>query len=403
MTDHKMFLGQLLQDNSILYESKISVSDFVSEFNIRVFTAIKAIFLRGDVADLATIHDYDKEIDPYKLSTLTDNIISATWKQTEKRIIDDTNRRKLLSIADMIQNESDVDTAISEIHRQLEEFNDRSEYEITSSRDVSDQAINLIEERYKLGGQLPGIRSGLNDLDDKTLGFEKRRLYVIGARPSQGKTAILLNFLNNSKETAGVISAESSSKELMMRIYAINGRIRQKKIVSGMLTDKDFSKMIDTNSAYTDRDVYFYDEPNMSIDTVIIKAREMKRRFNIKILYVDYLQCLTGDKNLKRHEQVADISRNLKSIARSLDIPVVVAAQLRRTAENERPLLSDFSDSTQIERDADTAIMIHNKKSEGKTYLLIEKNRDGECVDVEVLFNKEFMRFENIKRTMYEN
>jgi len=400
MSDHTYFLGQLLTDNSILYETKIREEDFVCEFDLRVFSAIKAVFKQGDGADIATVAAFDRNIDVYRLANLTSNVLMVNWKQVERRILAQTDRTRLLGIIDIIKGEPDNDVAIHAIHRELEKFGERSEFEITQARDVVKESIDLIEKRYLMKGELPGIKSGITELDNLTLGFEKRKLYVIGARPSQGKTAILLNFLNNSKCKAGFISAESSRYELMTRLYAINGRIRSKRIVSGLLQQTDFVKLTDVASEYSKRDIYLYDEPNMSYDTALMKAREMKRRYNIEILFIDYLQCLSGDPKLKRHEQVAEISRSLKGLARRLDIPVIVSAQLRRDAEGKRPQLSDFSDSTQIERDADTAVMIYNRTDDGqqRTFLLVEKNRDGECKDIEVRFNRDFMAFENISR-----
>ena len=157
-----------------------------------------------------------------------------------------------------------------------------------------------------------------------------------------------------------------------------------------------------TNAAsqlYDSKGIYIYDEPNMSIDTAVMMARQMKRKYDIKILYVDYLQCLSPSRasgKQEYREQVAYASKQMKQLARVLDIPVVSAAQLRRDAEGNRPLLSDFSDSTQIERDADVAIMIHNIYKDGDlqdTWLLVEKNRDGRTGDVHVTFDQAHMRF----------
>lgn len=400
MSDHTYFLGQLLLDNSILYETRVREEDFIGEFELRVFSAIKTLFKQGDGADIATVAAFDRNIDVYRLANLTSNVMTVNWKQVERRILSQTDRTRLLGIIDIIKGEPDNEMVIHAIHRELEKFDERSEFEITQVRDVIKESIDLIEKRYLMKGELPGIKSGITELDNLTLGFEKRKLYVIGARPSQGKTAILLNFLNTSNCKAGFISAESSRYELMTRLYAINGRIRQKRIVSGLLQQADFVKLTDVASEYSRRDIYLYDEPNMSYDTALMKAREMKRRYGIEILFIDYLQCLSGNPKLKRHEQVAEISRSLKGLARRLDIPVIVSAQLRRDAEGKRPQLSDFSDSTQIERDADTAVMIYNRTDDGqqRTFLLVEKNRDGECKDIEVRFNRDFMAFENLSR-----
>jgi replicative DNA helicase len=398
--DYKLFLGQLLQQNSILYSTVIREEDFTTDFDIRVFSAIKTIFSRGEIADLASVAAFDRQINVSKLAELTSGVTPVTWKQTQKRIIEASKRKNLLMLSDFIKHEPDNDTIVAAVRAELDRINDRSGYEIIQVDTLMQETVNLIEKRYKLHGQLPGIRSGIDKLDDTILGFEKRRLYVFGARPSQGKTALLCNFIHTCPVKAGIITAESSSSELMKRLISIAGDIKLTRISTGLLRDSEFSNISNVGSDYADRDLYFFDEPNVSIDTCLLKGREMKRRFGVEILFIDYLQSLTGDPKLPRHEQVADISRSLKALARSLDIPVVVSAQLRRDAEGKRPQLSDFSDSTQIERDADVAVMIYQserKDESKKTYLLVAKNRDGPCRDIEVHFDAAHMRFETVR------
>jgi replicative DNA helicase len=399
-SDHKMFLGQLLQQNSILYSSVIREEDFITDFDVKVFSAIKTVFSRGQIADLASVAAFDRSINVSKLASLTTGVTPVTWKQTQQRIIETSKRTELLKISEIIKSEPDNSTAIAAVRTELNRINDRSECEIVKADTLIQETVDLIEKRYKLNGQLPGIRSGIDKLDDTILGFEKRRLYVFGARPSQGKTALLCNFIHNCSVKAGIITAESSSSEIMKRLISIGGNLKLTSISTGFLRDSEFSKIFDVGSNYAERELYFFDEPNVSIDSCLLKGREMKRRFGIEILFIDYLQCLSGSPKVPRHEQVADISRSLKALARSLEIPVVVSAQLRRDAEGKRPQLSDFSDSTQIERDADVAVMIYQGEKKGeskKTYLLIAKNRDGPCRDIEVNFTAAQMRFENVR------
>jgi replicative DNA helicase len=397
VTDTKYFLGQLLLDNTILYKTKITESDIEHKTDMDIFTAIKSIFKRGEIADITTVASECKDIDVYKLAQLTTSVLTATWRQVEGRIKQQSTRRKLLNLAAVVKETPDNDEAIRIILNEIEGLNTDEEYKIHNMKDIVSSAIDSIEARYKANGKLPGITTGLKNLDDYIMGFEPRKYYVFGARPSQGKTAILLNFINNCRVDCGMLSAESASKELLNRLFSINGKADTQRIATGRMKHSDFSKIMDTASEYSNRNIYVYDEENMKLETAIIKAREMKRRFDIKILFVDYLQCLTGNQKLPRHEQVAEMSKSMKALARKLEIPVVVAAQLRRDAEGKRPTISDFSDSTQIERDADIAVMIYNdeKESGTKNYLLIEKNRDGRRGDIQVVFRPEVLRFEN--------
>jgi replicative DNA helicase len=273
-------------------------------------------------------------------------------------------------------------------------------FEITSIQETVNSTLDLIETRIKNGQKCIGIPSGINGIDRLISGFQPRRLYYIGARPSQGKTALLLNCVRNCKEACGIISAESAKEELVMRLLASKSHIDSQRLVVGLVKEGEMKQLTEAASAlYESNGIYIYDESNMSIDTVVMIARQMKRKFDIKILYVDYLQCLSPSKAMGKQEyreQVAYASKQLKQLARVLNIPVVVAAQLRRDAEGNRPMLSDFSDSTQIERDADVAIMIHNIYSNGNledTWLLVEKNRDGRTGDIHVEFDQAHMSF----------
>ena len=240
------------------------------------------------------------------------------------------------------------------------------------------------------------LRGTFNKHARMTLGFLERRLYYFGARPSQGKTALLLNFIANCNEKCGLLSSESAKEELGIRLLARESKIDSQRLLVGMMRTDEIARLDDSAAVLYDHcGVYVYDEPNMSIDTAVSIARRMKREYDIKILFVDYLQCLSPSRDgAKREyrEQVAYASKQMKHLARTLNIPVVVAAQLRRDAEGNRPVLRDFSDSTQIERDADVAVMIHNTEA-NESWLLIEKNRDGQTGDVPVVFTKPHVLF----------
>ncbi|GAI70191.1 unnamed protein product, partial [marine sediment metagenome] len=233
MTDTKYFLGQLLQDNTILYKTKINESDIEIETDMIVYVAIKSIFKRGEVADIPAVASENKDIDVYKLSKLTTGVITSTWKQVEIRIKEQTARRKLLSLAEIIKTNPDNEEVIRIILSEIEGLNQTEEYKIQNMKNLVDDAINKIEEKFKAKGKLPGITTGLTNLDDYIMGFEPRKYYVFGARPSQGKTAILLNFIDNCRVDCGMLSAESASIELLNRMFSINGKADTQRIATG--------------------------------------------------------------------------------------------------------------------------------------------------------------------------
>jgi replicative DNA helicase len=333
----------------------------------------------------------------------TPDILTTNWAFYDLQIRQACQIRRWKKLANDIQNsvgETPQELA-AKMQKAIDDMNNQEDgFEITPIQETVNSSIELIEKRMKDGQKCIGIPSGLKGLDNAFSGFQPRRLYYIGARPSQGKTALLLNFVRNCNVACGILSAESAKEELVIRLMASKSEIDSQRLVVGLLREGEMNSLTQAASElYSSKGIYIYDEPNMSIDTAVMMARQMKRRFDIKILYVDYLQCLgpsRADRSQERRDQVAYASKQLKQLARVLDIPVVAAAQLRRDAEGNRPLLSDFSDSTQIERDADVAVMIYNLdrgNDSQDTWLLVEKNRDGRTGDVPVVFNRAHMRF----------
>lgn len=397
------FLGQCFWNPQIILDAKCSPHDFESGLYQRLFQVMLEITREGQIVDERMLSQRTgiplQQILPLK----SPDIITANWAFYDSQIRQACQLRKLKKVAEEIQNsvgETPQELA-AKMQRAIDDMSNQTDgFEITSIQDTLNSSITLIEKRMQTGRKCIGIPSGLDGLDRLFSGFQPRRLYYIGARPSQGKTALLLNSVRNCNEACGILSAESAKEELVMRLMASKSQIDSQKLVVGLLKEGDMNRLTQAASElYSSKGIYIYDEPNMSIDTVVMVARQMKRRFDIKILFVDYLQCLspsrTGGKQEYR-EQVAYASKQMKQLARILDIPVVAAAQLRRDAEGNRPLLSDFSDSTQIERDADVAIMIHNIYQDDvlqDTWLLVEKNRDGRTGDIPVVFDQAHMRF----------
>lgn len=402
-TAEAYFLGQCLWDPQIILDAKCSPSDFEQDLHQRIFQAMLEITREGQIIDERILSQRSGIPLQVILPIKAHNIMTTTWSFYDSQIRKAYQIRRLKKVAEEVFNSvgetpveltAKMQKAIDDTRNQVDGF------EISPIQDTVNSSIELIEKRMETGRKCIGIPSGLSGLDRLISGFQPRRLYCIGARPSQGKTALLLNSVRNCNEACGILSAESAKEELVMRLMASKSQIDSHRLVVGLLKEGDMNRLTQAASElYSSKGIYIYDEPNMSIDTAVMMARQMKRRFDIKILFVDYLQCLSpsraGGKQEYR-EQVAYASKQMKQLARVLDIPVVAAAQLRRDAEGHRPQLSDFSDSTQIERDADVAVMIHNTYQEGDlkdTWLLVEKNRDGRTGDIPVVFNQPHMRF----------
>ncbi|MDA3956657.1 DnaB-like helicase C-terminal domain-containing protein [Oceanispirochaeta sp.] len=238
-----------------------------------------------------------------------------------------------------------------------------------------------------------------------TGGFQNKLLYYIGGRPSDGKSAALNGFALSAVKSGyrpGIITVESSANEILSRTASSASGVPLTKIKAGTLTPAQISYLIESGTELNDIDPVVYDEPNATLQTVCTQARRMVSVYGCKILFIDYVQQITPDvKGVVRNEQIADISKALKSLARSLDVPIVSAAQLRRpkdAGKHNRPIIDDFGDSSQLEKDADGAGLLHHgiDSDSGNAYSFLhwDKNRDGDTKSIPVFFNKEIVRFE---------
>ncbi len=396
----RKFLGQCMNKPEILLDTLVKSTDFVDPVERSIFDTILKVQASGHTPSFDIVA---KELKIPLLVTMEMHdlgLLSGNWKWYEKTVIEQGRKHKLKLIAQRILDDEYLPT--DEAIKEIGELDDsRSHYSVKTTEETVNNALATIRERQARGDELIGITSGLKDLDRVLYGFQKRRLYYVGGRPSMGKTMLLLNFLAECKVPAGFMSVESSYKELTMRLIARQAKLDSELIMLGHLGHSGMAMVEDAGIRMKeDMDYEIYDESNMHLRTLINKAWQMKRTKGIQILFVDYLQAISYPEGGKKYEQVQDISKALKDLARDLDIPVVVSAQLRRDAESVRPKLSDFSDSTQVERDADVAIMIHrddayarspDDDSRQRIFLLVEKNRDGKLADIPVYLDSRRM------------
>lgn len=404
MTTSKMFIGLCMWDNEIVYKTNVTTEDF-HEPERTIFKAMQDITREGGIPDDGAIHDRTKipfsELFDYKQANLAS--MTPNWKFYEKQMKESTKNMTIkLRAEEIIKSEGlSSDELVSMMMETVEKV--QAESSTSTIKDMSTavmETLDRIKERSKIGSRIVGIPTGLNRLDDYIQGLQPSKLYYIGGRPSQGKTALLLNFIASADRPCGVISAESPTHMLIIRMMSKDALIDSERVEAGMFKQGEFEKLSESCMKLMQKNVHIEDKSDITIGQVYNRALEMKRRWGIQALYVDYLQYIKPDPwmmKLKTNEQVAQISMQLKNIARKLEIPVIVASQLKRDSEGNRPVLSDLSDSTQLERDADVVIMIYNKYDDNhnptQSYLLIEKNRDGKTGDIPVVFNREYVKF----------
>jgi replicative DNA helicase len=423
-------LGALLLD-----EDAISVAirylrpdDFYSNANRRVYKAILNLFNQGRKADIITVIEELKqsgELDlaggPAYVASLTNVVPTSANIDYYAQIVQDHSvRRSLLRISSDISAKSYDEATesrliVEEAQRYIFELTDnRQTLTYKSAKEIIPKTIEAIEKLYNTKDAFTGVPSGLNELDAMTSGFQKSELIIIGARPSVGKTALALTMAAHTaikeKIPTAFFTLEMSDMALMQRLISSEARIESEKIRTGLLKPSDFHSLMEAAGRIYEAPLYIVDMPNMKLLDLRAQARRLRAQQKVEIIFIDYLTLITSENyQLPRHEQIAEISRSLKSLARELDIPVVALSQVRRDAEGKRPTLSDIRESGSIEQDADVVMFLHreresDKKSDSErskaitTELIIAKQRNGPVGTVEIVFLPSYTKFENLSR-----
>ena len=423
-------LGALLLD-----EDAISVAirylrpdDFYSNANRRVYKAILNLFNQGRKADIITVIEELKqsgELDlaggPAYVASLTNVVPTSANIDYYAQIVQDHSvRRSLLRISSDISAKSYDEATesrliVEEAQRYIFELTDnRQTLTYKSAKEIIPKTIEAIEKLYNTKDAFTGVPSGLNELDAMTSGFQKSELIIIGARPSVGKTALALTMAAHTaikeKIPTAFFTLEMSDMALMQRLISSEARIESEKIRTGLLKPSDFHSLMEAAGRIYEAPLYIVDMPNMKLLDLRSQARRLRAQQKVEIIFIDYLTLITSENyQLPRHEQIAEISRSLKSLARELDIPVVALSQVRRDAEGKRPTLSDIRESGSIEQDADVVMFLHreresDKKSDSErskaitTELIIAKQRNGPVGTVEIVFLPSYTKFENLSR-----
>lgn len=328
--------------------------------------------------------------------------------------------RKLIEAADHIselgfREEQDLELLLDEAEKKIFSITSSPRgHRFVSMKEILGEAWERIERLHKTDSGLRGVPTGFQELDNKTAGLQKSDLIILAARPSMGKTSLALDIARNAalrhNVPVGIFSLEMSSQQLVDRMLAAESRVDAWKLRTGKLTlDEDFARIRDSLSSLSQAPIFIDDEPSNSIIKMRSVARRLKSEHSIGLIIVDYLQLMTPTKNYDSMvNQVTEISRSLKALARELDIPVLALSQLSRAVEARggRPRLSDLRDSGSIEQDADVVAFIHRedkyKDDSDKpniAEILIEKHRNGPTGKVELYFDDKKSTFLPIDKT----
>jgi replicative DNA helicase len=320
-------------------------------------------------------------------------------------------------VARVYEHEGEVDGLLDEVERDVLRISEeRVEAQTLLIKDIVHQAINRLEEYHANQGMLTGIGTGFPDLDKMTTGLHGGEMIVIAARPSMGKTSLAMNIAESvaldQKLPVGVFSLEMSSESLVLRMLCSRARVNLRNIREGFFSERDFPKITSAAGKLAASPLYIDDTAGLSILQLRAKARRMWQQYGIKLFIIDYLQLLhsTARRAENRQQEIADISNGVKALAKELNVPVIVLAQLNRELEkdkNRKPRMSDLRESGAIEQDADLIGLLYKPAAgdddEGPSIeqeavpvnLLIAKQRNGPTGDVNLTFLKTYTRFES--------
>jgi replicative DNA helicase len=356
---------------------------------------------------------------PY-LATLVDYVPTAANIAYYCRIVKEKAlRRRLITAAtDMVTQGYEAGVEVGELIDSAQKvIFDLAENKLQKAfspiGDILKDTIKNIEKLYERKEHVTGVPSGFIDLDEKTAGFQKGDLIIIAGRPSMGKTAFALNIaqyaaMHTDRPAAvAVFSLEMSKEQLVMRLLCSEARVDASRLRTGHLVDTDWSRLAKGAGSLHDAKVFIDDTPAITVMEMRAKSRRLKAEQGVDLVVVDYLQLMRGSNTESRQQEISEISRSLKALAKELDVPVVALSQLNRSLESrtdKRPMMSDLRESGAIEQDADVIMFVYrgevydkeNEEIKGRAEIIIGKQRNGPIGTVDLAFRGEYTRFENL-------
>ncbi|HEX5005262.1 MAG TPA: replicative DNA helicase [Gemmatimonadales bacterium] len=420
-------LGAMLldQDAALLATELVLDEMFYRESNRRLFRAMVSLVERRTVIDPVTLRDElgrRGELDAVGgadyLADLVDAVPTAANLEYHARIVKDKAilRRLIETSTGIITEAYDGRATASELLDKAESrifqiSQERGSDGFSRLKEMLWPTMERIEALQRSGKSITGVPSGFVDLDRLTSGFQASELVIVAARPSMGKTAFCLNLATHAAvegHGVAIFSLEMSRDQLVQRMLTAEARVDSQRVRQGGLRDADFTNLARAAGVLQSCPVWIDDTPSLSLLEMRSKARRLKADNDIKMVVVDYLQLMRSPEYAEnRVQEISDISRSLKALARELEVPVVALSQLSRASEQRggerRPILSDLRDSGAIEQDADLVLFIHrpeyydreDETKKGLADIMLAKNRNGPTGDVQLRFSREYTRFDS--------
>lgn len=401
----------------------LSYEDFYLEQHRIIYSSIRELDRKKRPIDLITLKQelVDRNMldtiggDGYLADLYRKVATSANAEAYAKRIKELSIRRKLIDVStSIIENCFDLSVETAEM---LDE-SEKKVFEVTEKRitadhqpieAIVDETIKRIEMLYEHKQAVTGLSSGFIDIDRTLTGFHPAELIIIAARPSMGKTALALNFMNHiaihEKKPVFFFSLEMPAAQLLMRLICVEGMIDAQRLRTGHLSNEEMKKIYNTAEKFSSAPIFIDDTPGVTIADIRAKSRRAAQKGPLGCVIIDYIQLINSTSKVDRQQQVSEISRGLKLLARELQCPILALSQLSRAVESrtdQRPQLSDLRESGAIEQDADVVMFIFREdrvkkdtERKGIADIIIAKQRNGPIGDVELMFWDKYTKFNN--------
>ena len=423
-------IGSMLTDKDAVISAieVLKEEDFYREDNKAIYTAILNLYNRAEPVDIITVKAELEAMGKFEqvggleyLAELPEKVPTTANAMKYIKIVEEKSLlRRLIHTANEIielgyNPTEDVEDIMEGAEKKI--FNimqDKNQKGYTPIKDVLVESFTQLEELYNRKQHITGVPTGFSELDYKTSGFHGSELILIAARPAMGKSAFALNIATNAavraKTPVAIFSLEMSKEQMVNRILCSEAMVDSNKVRTGKLEEDDWTKLAEAIGPLSEAEIYIDDTPGISVTEIRAKCRKLKLEKNIGMVVIDYLQLIQGSnkRNGSREQEISEISRSLKILAKEIGVPVIALSQLSRAVEqrpDHRPMLSDLRESGAIEQDADIVMFLYrddyyNQDSEKKDIaeVIMAKHRAGSTGTVELLWLGSYTKFVNLER-----
>lgn len=406
--------------------------DFYRASHQRIFAAMMHLADRGEPIDIVTVTTYlndKKQLEEAGgvayLTQVAESVPTAANIEYYSRIVEEKAilRRLIRTATDIVttgfEREDEVEDVINEAEKAILEVSSRKNSQgFKSIKDVLIEVYDNIEKLHQNQGDVTGVPTGYRELDRITSGFQNNDLIIIAARPSVGKTAFALNIAQNvavkTNTNVAIFSLEMGADQLVQRMLCAEGNIDSQRLRSGQLQPEDWEKLAMAMGSLSNAGIFIDDSPGIRVNEIRSKCRRLKQEHGLGMIVIDYLQLIqgSGKSSENRQQEVSEISRSLKALARELEVPLIALSQLSRSVESrqdKRPMMSDLRESGSIEQDADIVGFLYRddyydseSEKENIIEIIISKQRNGPTGTVELAFVKQYNKFVDLDRRYSE-